>query len=318
MMSQNEHIVKEINRLQDNVRNKLRDIKHSTIHSRRAFEIQYEPLIEPLKQLAQNNNTISGVKQDPSFESSDVAPISTTSKPAHFQTYSVGDLLDTYIKFIQTDIKGEADRTYGIYYDDDTWKMGSYAVQFSDNNIIIDGITYKGTPGLFELIFKKNPNEYTESDLENYKSMLLHTGAHRIGDGTRVKGNKGPKYTNIIANIFPSKKRKHQLTFTYDVKKPVITQQTSHLSELNGSIPETSLQEHKKMRPTSGEGLEMRLANTKFDYRYWDDPNEMVDRLRLLNASKQAGNTSLNNEIISILEELKEANIIKDYSNFKL
>ena len=35
-----------------------------------------------------------------------------------------------------------------------------------------------------------------------------------------------------------------------------------------------------------------------------EDPNEFVDRLRLLLASQAAGNSSHTNEIISILEEL--------------
>lgn len=36
------------------------------------------------------------------------------------------------------------------------------------------------------------------------------------------------------------------------------------------------------------------------DYVYWDDPNELVDRLKLLIASQQASNPSHNNGIISI------------------
>jgi hypothetical protein len=35
-----------------------------------------------------------------------------------------------------------------------------------------------------------------------------------------------------------------------------------------------------------------------------------VERLKLLCASKQAGNTGVDNEIISIIEELREENII--------
>lgn len=46
------------------------------------------------------------------------------------------------------------------------------------------------------------------------------------------------------------------------------------------------------------------------DYIYWDDPNELVDRLRLLLASQTAGNLSHINEILSIIEKLCEANII--------
>lgn len=45
-------------------------------------------------------------------------------------------------------------------------------------------------------------------------------------------------------------------------------------------------------------------------YKYWDKPDELVDRLRLLIASTNAGNASHRNEIIEIIEELREANII--------
>ena len=49
----------------------------------------------------------------------------------------------------------------------------------------------------------------------------------------------------------------------------------------------------------------------KMDYVYWDDPNELVDRLQLLAASYQAGNKSHTNEIMSILGELREADLIE-------
>jgi len=49
----------------------------------------------------------------------------------------------------------------------------------------------------------------------------------------------------------------------------------------------------------------------KTDYEYWDDPNELVDRLQLLAASYQAGNKSHTNEIMSVLEELREADLIE-------
>lgn len=61
----------------------------------------------------------------------------------------------------------------------------------------------------------------------------------------------------------------------------------------------------------SGDGMMMQLDNHKIEYTYWDDPNELVDRLRLLMASNHAGNNSHNNEIILIIEELREAGIIK-------
>ena len=55
----------------------------------------------------------------------------------------------------------------------------------------------------------------------------------------------------------------------------------------------------------------MRYNTKPVEYAYWDDANELVDRLRLLVASKQAGNTtSHDNEILSIIEELREAGVI--------
>lgn len=44
---------------------------------------------------------------------------------------------------------------------------------------------------------------------------------------------------------------------------------------------------------------------------YWNDVNELVNRLRLLTLSTTAGHTGHNNEIIAIIEELREANVIE-------
>ena len=54
----------------------------------------------------------------------------------------------------------------------------------------------------------------------------------------------------------------------------------------------------------------MTVTDNKVDYVHWDDPNELVDRLRLLEASRQAGNNSHDNEFLSIIEELCEAGLI--------
>lgn len=62
---------------------------------------------------------------------------------------------------------------------------------------------------------------------------------------------------------------------------------------------------------TSNQGGSLMTYNEKpIEYIYYDDVNEIIDRLRLLYASKEAGNTSVDNEIQSIIEELRESNII--------
>ena len=54
----------------------------------------------------------------------------------------------------------------------------------------------------------------------------------------------------------------------------------------------------------------MTVTDNAVDYVHWDDPNELVDRLRLLDASHQAGNNAHDNEFLSIIEELREAGLI--------
>ena len=49
---------------------------------------------------------------------------------------------------------------------------------------------------------------------------------------------------------------------------------------------------------------------TKYQYAYWDDINELVERLYLLEMSKRAGNTTLENEILNIEAELREGGYI--------
>lgn len=64
-----------------------------------------------------------------------------------------------------------------------------------------------------------------------------------------------------------------------------------------------------------GKGIESDFipyrANTNIVYEYFDDPNELCDRLRLLVSSKAAGNSNHTQEINSIVSELRELGLIK-------
>ncbi|KYN30394.1 hypothetical protein ALC56_15323 [Trachymyrmex septentrionalis] len=131
--------------------------------------------------------------------------------------------------------------------------------------------------GLYELIFKRIPDDalYTEDDMHKYKSMLLVTNAHKhkYHSQGRLLSNKGYKSKHVIAplmSVTPKKQKK------------------------------------------SGKGLPhaMTLNDNAIDYVHWDDPNELVDRLRLLDASHRAGNNGHDNEMLSIIEELREAGLL--------
>jgi len=67
----------------------------------------------------------------------------------------------------------------------------------------------------------------------------------------------------------------------------------------------------KKQKNKSGKRLPhaMILNDNAIDYVHWDDPNELMN-LRLFDASHRAGNNAHDNEILSIIEELREAGLI--------
>lgn len=65
---------------------------------------------------------------------------------------------------------------------------------------------------------------------------------------------------------------------------------------------------------TYGEGIESEFipySNNRTVFQYFDDPNELCERLRLLLASQSAGNTNHTAEINSIVEELRELRLIE-------
>lgn len=161
----------------------------------------------------------------------------------------------------------ELDKVYGIRSDGNRWLLGDALVNIADDNIYIHDKKYTGTPGLFELLFLKNPDKkiYNDSDLKIYKDLLTKTSAYKQNyePSRQINSNKGMKYKTIIQNLF------------------------------RGNV--------------SGQGM----SAFKPRYEYWDDPNELVDRLRLLIASQAAGNNSHGNEILALIEEMKEASIIE-------
>jgi len=151
--------------------------------------------------------------------------------------------------------------------------LGDKCIDLDKNDdIIADGKRYSGTPDPYELIFKKFPDETicTNADKQKYKSILLATNAHKRGHSM---------HNPIMCN----KRHKYKNIIASLLSDKKIEKGMSHIMTLN---------------------------DNKIDYVHWDDPNELVDRLRSLEASRQAGHNAHSNEILSIIEELYEAGLI--------
>jgi len=179
-----------------------------------------------------------------------------------------------YIKWLLTkDNSGLAmDKTYGPrIMTNGKMYLGDSEFNMDLHSIYVKGQQYPGTKGLYDLIFLYNPPEQSNSYDESDLEM----------------------YREIVNNT--------NLARRGFVK-------TGHL---NGSGKKyQKLIKDLVHKESSGKGLFNLNTEQSIQYIPWNDPNELVDRLKLLISSQQAGNLSHNNEINAIIKELLEEGLI--------
>ena len=204
---------------------------------------------------------------------------------------------------------------------------------------IIDPLTkISNKPGLS--LIKENNNDKSKNSFANdyqqeIENWLQSTdldkiyGPKKLPNGYIILGDKEVKFIEntilIDGTVYPSTSGLIQLLFLKNplvytdndlaIYKSILIQTSVHLTTNGKKIKKGSSKYSTVIRKLflSGGGLSMKLQ--KNNLVYWDNPNELVDRLRLLIASTSAGNTGVSNEIISIFEELREAGLIKRIPN---
>ena len=70
------------------------------------------------------------------------------------------------------------DKYFAIQHGDNKYEMGTKAIEIDENSdIIVDGVKYDGTTGLWALVMMNNPPEssYTQKDLHMYKDLVYQT-----------------------------------------------------------------------------------------------------------------------------------------------
>lgn len=200
-----------------------------------------------------------------------------------------GPLAQQYMQLFFTDTGQATESTFGVRHDGGDLKIGNSTVGFDeDDNILVDGKVFKGTKGLYNLMFLRAPEDYDNEDIQRYGMILKQSNAHRVNNDPhkRIKYSGGIKYKTVIAKMFPSGVAVHSF----------------------GGTPART----GTPKQGAGSGLLRTFTTTPIQFEYWTDPNELVERLQLLHAEKYAGNTApeLENEIISIVTQLRKAHII--------
>ena len=194
---------------------------------------------------------------------------------------------------LQAFTKKNIDLAFGLYAQEGKFKIGNKEVNIEDNDINIDDIIFEGTPGFWELITSKNPENYTGEDLVKYRQLLLLTNAvyrDNNPDNNNPKSSKSPKWKNIIKPIW------EQIKIQKD-------------EEEEDDDPQPS---------TSGTGLSAAATKGTGLKILPSDPNALINRFDLLFSSQKAGHTGVRNEIVSILDELKRQGVLKTNEYKKL
>jgi len=89
----------------------------------------------------------------------------------------LGKIASHYLRHFAS--KEGVDKTFGLYDKDGVFYIGDSPVEIVDDDITVKGKEYEGTPGLWELLIMKRPNNtiYTPEDLANYAEILNGTNA---------------------------------------------------------------------------------------------------------------------------------------------
>ena len=114
----------------------------------------------------------------------------------------LGEIAKEYLK------DPNRDTTFGIRNEEGLHYIGSKQATIVNNNIIVEGEKFRGTPGLRELIMSKKPEDFTKEDYDNYAKLMVKTNAlYRYNDpkNPNPKSSKGDKW-NLIRLIWAKRK----------------------------------------------------------------------------------------------------------------
>ena len=195
---------------------------------------------------------------------------------------TIGEIAKKYLN-IPHEIR---DTTFGVRKKGVHHYIGNKHVIIKDDNIIVDGKEFIGTPGLWELLMLKYPSpeeRYLPDDYDNYERLMIQTNVlHRENDPYNIypKGSKGHKWTRLHSPIW----KKHR---EEEVEKR---------------------QAEWRKKGYTGKGTVIMSS----------DPNALLERLDLLLASQKAGHTGVGNELVSICDKLKRQGVLDTEAYKKL
>ena len=192
------------------------------------------------------------------------------------------------------------DHAYGIkpVQGSTNFKIGETEVQIEGNDLIVDDNRFEGTEDVWKLLTLKDPGaigDYSDDDVKIYSKLLSITKPFLREDGMLPKANRGLKWKNIMKDLYTAYSRS-----SIRDKIILIRAVQRRLSRCDRTRSESDY--------PSGSGVIFLPS----------DPNELVQRHKLLFGSYNAGNTGVFNELQAIIDKLLSADIFDKDLGMKL
>ena len=189
------------------------------------------------------------------------------------------------------------------------YQIGNLPFNFDENNtIIINNKPFFQSSKIYDILTNKKSNiswdELNEQEKYNFGKIVVDSNA-LYDDYGDMKHNKLKRWNKIYKPIWYNR-------FIYmDEERLNSNIEKEHMKRsLKNYNIRKNMNEHTKnliksiLKEKKGKGLEKNYVTLP------SDPDELVDRLTLLAGSKDAGNTGVYNEMVSICDELLKRKII--------
>lgn len=292
--------------LRNAIKRKYKTFKQGAEESDLFLEKQYKPIIQELRK---TTTVSSDIKHEPETFKEEPMDYSTTPEesdeefiPTDVSTPKAKDLsellstpskLASTTQFIEEYFQNPLTREYIAQFLKDSSNKRTidyvYGPRYMDDGVLMVGSK--------KLDFDENGNIIVGSTNYGASEGLYELIFKKVPDSSTYTADDLKTYKSIL---FATNAHREGFKPTGKLKGNKSTKYTRIIKNL--------------FQTPRGSGLAWKNAKSH-DIIHWDDPNELVGRLRHITMSTETGNRVHSNEILSIVEELREAGFIKGPGN---
>jgi hypothetical protein len=215
-------IVEEFNKRKKNIQQNFLSERLGDIGLQRDLTKMYKPIIDSQSTISKEQNALlSTIKDNSTATSLALKTLPESLKTIQFPQYpsieaydddpvedvrtlELGDIAVEYLKQYASD-KRLVDTTFGIRSKDGDFYIGDSKISIEADDVTVGNKTYKGTPGLWELITMAKPNSsiFDSHDHAVYAEILTKTNAmSQPHNPNKPKSSRSEKYQKIIKPIW--------------------------------------------------------------------------------------------------------------------